>query len=81
MEIQYFIGDNGAEVNVRQTAYFNGFIYAATSNGIKRADSTNPNLIDFNRWILVNSGNWSGIENLDTELIAVNTSGYIHRYN
>ncbi|KAF2514705.1 type IX secretion system anionic LPS delivery protein PorZ [Flavobacterium foetidum] len=77
----YFIGDNGVEVSVRQTAYFNGFIFAATSNGIKRAAIANPNLIDFNRWILINSGNWSGVESLDTELVAVNTSGYIHRYN
>jgi hypothetical protein len=77
----YFIGDNGAEVSVKQTAYFNGFIYAATSNGIKRADSTNANLIDFNQWNLVNSGNWSSVETFDTELIAVNSSGYIHRLN
>lgn len=77
----YFIGDNGAEIKVRQTAYFNGFIYAATSNGIKRANSTNANLIDFSQWSLVNSGDWSAVETLDTELIAVNTSGYLHRYN
>lgn len=77
----YFIGDNGNEIKVRQTAFFNGFFYAATSNGIKRANSTNANLIDFNQWALVNSGDWSGVEALDSELIAVNSVGYIHRYN
>lgn len=77
----YFIGDNGAEINVRQTAYFDGFIYAATSNGIRKANSTNANLIDFNQWTLVNSGDWSSIETLDTTLIAINSGGYIHRYN
>jgi len=77
----YFIGDNGAETSVRQTAYFNGFIYAATSNGIRKANSTNTNLIDFNQWTLVNSGDWSSVETLDTELIAINSVGYIHRYN
>lgn len=77
----YFIGDNGAEISVKQTTYFNGFIFAATSNGIRKADSTNANLIDFNQWILVNSGDWSGVESLDAELIAVNSSGYLHRYN
>lgn len=77
----YFIGDNGAEISVRQTAYFNGFIYAATSSGIRRANSTNPNLNDFTRWSVVNSGDWSSVETLDTELIAINTVGYIHRFN
>ncbi|WP_163409990.1 type IX secretion system anionic LPS delivery protein PorZ [Flavobacterium ajazii] len=77
----YFIGDGGAEISVKQTTFFNGFIYAATSSGIRRADSTNPNLVDYNQWAVVNSGNWSSVETLDTELIAINSSGYIHRYN
>jgi len=77
----YFIGDVGAQINVRQTAYFNGFIYAATSNGIRRANSGNSNLIDYNQWLTVNSGDWSSVETLDSELIAINSSGYIHRYN
>lgn len=77
----YFIGDNGAETSVKQTTFFNGFIYAATSTGIKKADSTNANLIDFNQWLLVNSGDWSSVEAFDTELIAINSAGYIHRFN
>ncbi|UTN04987.1 T9SS type A sorting domain-containing protein [Flavobacterium bizetiae] len=77
----YFIGDNGAEISIRQTAYFDGFIYAATSNGIRKANSTNANLIDFNQWTVVNSGDWSSVETLDTTLIAINSGGYIHRYN
>jgi hypothetical protein len=37
----YFIGDNGAEIIVNQTAVYNGFIYAATNSGIRRAAVTN----------------------------------------
>ena len=33
----YFIGDNGAEIIVSQTAVYNGNIYAATSVGLRRA--------------------------------------------
>ncbi|MBB4801130.1 ligand-binding sensor domain-containing protein [Flavobacterium nitrogenifigens] len=77
----YFIGDNGAEISVKQTAIFNGFIYAATSSGIRRADINNANLIDYNQWIVVNSGNWSSVETLDTELLAINDSGYLHRFS
>lgn len=77
----YFIGDAGAEISVKQTTFFNGFIYAGTSSGIRRADAANPNLVDYNQWAVVNSGDWSSIETFDTELIAINASGYIHRYN
>ena len=76
----YFIGDNGSEISVLQTAVFNGFIYAATTSGIRRADITDKNLVDFKRWTLVWSGNWTGVEMFDTELIAVNTSGSIFKY-
>lgn len=77
----YFIGDNGAEISVKQTAFFNGFIYAATSSGIRRANSTNPNLVDFSQWGVINQGDWSSIEALDTELVAINSVGYLHRFN
>jgi hypothetical protein len=77
----YFIGNNGAEIGISQTTVFNGFIYAATSDGIRKADITNKNLIDFNQWITIVAGSWSSIEAFDKELIAINTSGYIHRYN
>jgi len=77
----YFIGDNGAEISVRQSTWFNGFIFAATSSGIRRADGSNANLIDYKQWSVVNTGSWSGIATLDTELIAVNDSGNIHRFN
>lgn len=77
----YFIGNNGAEISVTQTAVFNGYIYASTNNGIRRADITNKNLVDFNQWAQIAAGSWSSIETLDTELYAINTSGYIHKYN
>ena len=77
----YFIGNNGAEISVSQTAVFNGFIYASTIDGIRRADIANKNLIDFNQWTQIATGNWSSIETFDTELIAINSSGNIHKYN
>ncbi len=77
----YFIGNNGTEISVTQTAVYNGYIYASTIDGIRRADVTNKNLIDFNQWVQITSGSWSSIEAFDTELIAVNISGYIHKYN
>lgn len=77
----YFIGNNGGEISVMQTTVFNGFIYATTSDGIRKADIANKNLIDFNQWTQIATSGWSSIETLDTNLIAVNSSGYIHKYN
>jgi hypothetical protein len=77
----YFIGDNGAEISIRQTAVYNGFIYAATNNGIRRAAVSSQNLNDFNQWEQIAAGTWSSIETFDMELVAINTSGNIHRYN
>ncbi|MFV8465906.1 T9SS type A sorting domain-containing protein [Flavobacterium sp. LB1P62] len=77
----YFIGTNGAEIMVNQTTLFNGFIYAATNNGVKRADISNKNLVAFSQWETINVGNWSGIATLGSDLFAVNASGYIHKYD
>lgn len=76
----YFIGDNGAEINVKQTAVFNGSIYAATNSGIRRASITNPNLIDFNQWTTID-GNWSSVMAFGTDLYAINAAGNIHKFN
>ena len=77
----YFIGNNGAEISVNQSSVFNGFIYAATSDGMRKADITSKNLIDFNQWSQVAPGFWSSVAAFDTELIAINSSGNIHKYN
>tara|TARA_R110000868_G_scaffold74688_5_gene215912 strand:- start:36307 stop:38550 length:2244 start_codon:yes stop_codon:yes gene_type:complete len=77
----YFIGDEGAEISVRQTAVHNGSIYAATDNGVRRAAISSKNLNDYKQWELVTTGSWSGIEVFGTELIAVNNSGNVNKYN
>ena len=77
----YFIGDKGAEIKVKQTALFNGFIYAATNSGIRRAVITNPNLIDFNQWTTITAGNWVSVTTFGTDLYAINAAGTIQKYN
>ncbi|WP_299225287.1 two-component regulator propeller domain-containing protein [uncultured Psychroserpens sp.] len=69
----YFIGTGGSQINVNQTTVYNGFIYAACSqgNGIRRAELANPNLIDFNQWALVRGGNIISVENVDDNIYAV----------
>jgi ligand-binding sensor domain-containing protein len=77
----YFIGDNGAQISVRQTTIYNGFIYAATNSGIRKANVANPNLVDYTQWALVTAGDWSSVETNDTKLIAINALGNINSYD
>ncbi len=77
----YFIGNNGAEVSVKQTTLYQGFIYAATQNGIRVAKITNSNLIDFKQWIVVNTGNWNAITSNDSQLIAIESTGNLYRFD
>ncbi len=77
----YFIGNNGAEISVSQTAVFNGSIYASTTDGIRKADVANKNLIDFNQWTQIAKGSWLSIETFDKELFAINSGGLIHKYD
>jgi hypothetical protein len=77
----YFIGDTGAEISVRQTAIHNGFIYAATNNGVRSASVSSKNLNDYKQWRSVATGSWSGVEAFGAELIAVSDSGNLNKYN
>ena len=78
----YFIGDNGSQLDVSQTAVVGDYIYAATAgNGIRRALVQNDNLIDFANWTTVTGGSWYGVANLGDVLYAINTSNQLQRYN
>lgn len=76
----YFIGSNIPEIIVNQTAVFDGYIYAATpTEGLKRAEVTNPNLIDANQWIKKSEGNFLGVTNFGTHLFTSKSSGEISK--
>lgn len=77
----YRIGDSGSEIKINQTTIFNGYIYAATSTGMRRALLVNPNLNDYNQWTQIVSGGFSGIETFGTELIATANGGQVFKYN
>lgn len=77
----YFIGDNGAEIIINQTAVYNGLIYAATNSGIRRAAVTNKNLIDYRQWETIETGNWSSVLSFGADLYAINGAGNVHKFN
>ena len=57
----YFIGPGGSQIPIEKTTVYNGFIYAACNlnNGIKKAATTNDNLIDFNQWQTITLGSFA----------------------
>ena len=78
----YFIGFNGGEIQVNQTAIVNGFIYAScNASGIRRANINSQNLINFSEWTEINAGSWNGIAAVGNELVAMNANGNLNRFN
>ncbi|MGK4566706.1 hypothetical protein [Flavobacterium sp. 3HN19-14] len=79
----YFIGTGVSEIVITQTAFFDGYIYAASNtDGIKRAAIDNPNLIDANQWQQINTGGWSGIEAFAGGLYAFNNdNSFLSKFN
>lgn len=70
----YYIGNNGSQIQVRETKILEENIYAATSSGIKMANINNTNLIDFQFWNTLAVGNFYEIDVL-SETIYVVESG------
>ena len=57
----YIIGDNGDRLRVNQVSIGDGYIYAATDQGIRRGLLDDPFLVDFNAWeLLTDIPNYSG---------------------
>lgn len=69
----YFMGNGGSQIIVNQTTIFDGNIYAACSSGnaIKKADLTNPNLVDYLQWQTINGGNFITIQSVNDKLYTV----------
>lgn len=74
----YFIGDNGTQIKINETVVFNGFIYAATANGLRKAALDNPNLIDYQQWELVTAIPFSGIISTGLKLYGTSVNGRLY---
>ena len=79
----YFIGDLGTQIPVKQTTIFQDYIYAAcfSVNGIRKALSTNNNLIDYQEWTQINSGNWYATQVVNDNLYAVRGNRDLYNIN
>ena len=75
----YYIGTNGSQIKVNQTAVYNNEIYAAcgSNEGIKKASLSDPNLINFQFWTTLITGTFTNITPLGTQLYTVNSNNRI----
>ncbi|MDO7172267.1 ABC transporter substrate-binding protein [Mariniflexile sp. AS56] len=72
----YFIGNGGSQIKINQTTMFGDYIYAACSggNGLRKALVSSPNLIDFQNWQTITSGDFTATESVEDKLYVVNTN-------
>jgi len=66
----YFIGAASTSEKINEILIDNNQIYAATENGIYIANLSNPNLIDFNNWTQLFSGNFTNIISFNNAIYA-----------
>ncbi len=72
----YFIGSLGSQTKVNQTTIFGDYIYAACQdgNGLRKALISNPNLIDYQNWQTVTTGDFLAVETVKDNLYAIRTN-------
>lgn len=79
----YFLGDGGSQITVKQVSILNNEIYVAclNNNGVKKADLTNPNLIDFEQWQTIITGNYQTMNTINNKIYAVRSNNVIYEFD
>lgn len=75
----FFLGFGGSQITVEQTAVFNNNLYAAcgNNNAIKVGSLDNPNLIDFQQWQTISTGNFLTMSTFEDRLFTTRSNnGY-----
>lgn len=83
-EDTYFIGNVGDQISVKQTTVKDQYIYAATTEGIKRALHADSNIIDFSLWetLTTLSTNWKSITTFNGRIYAIDSANSLfYNYN
>ncbi|AUC78400.1 hypothetical protein CW736_02845 [Nonlabens sp. MB-3u-79] len=71
----YFIGDNGAQIEISSIEIYQDFLYASTSSsGVRRASITDPFLIDFMNWSQINGSLFSEVTSFNSQLFGLSLS-------
>lgn len=81
-EDSYFIGIAGGHISVKQTTVKDDYIYAATNEGIKRAQHADSNIIDFSLWetLTTSATTWKSITTFNDRIYAIDSANSLY-YN
>ena len=77
----YFIGDLGTQIEVTQTTVQEPYIFAAGySNGMRRANVNDDDLIDYQNWTTILGGEFRGVQSLNDELYSFNGNNTVLQF-
>ena len=71
----YFFGVNNSTIQVNQTALLGEFLYAATEEGLYKANISDPNLVLESAWNKIAGGQWKAIGMVNNSILGVVQSG------
>ena len=80
-EDTYYIGFNGTQTRVHQITINNNEIYAATSDGLKKANLNNPNLIDFQFWQTPFLGDFLSVISIADQVFTIKSDNILYAVN
>ena len=71
----YFFGVDNSKIEVNQTALVGEFLYAATEEGLYKANTSNPNLVLESAWNKIADGQWKSVGLVNNVILGVVQSG------
>ena len=71
----YFFGVGNSPIQVNQTTIVGEFLYAATEEGLFKANTKNPNLVLESAWNKIADGQWKSIGLVNNTILGVVQSG------
>lgn len=71
----YFFGPNNSQIQVHQTVLVGSTIYAATEEGLYKANTNDPNLVLESAWHKIADGQWTSVGQVNNTLLGVVQSG------
>ena len=71
----YFFGPNNRPIQVHQTALVGAFLYAATEEGLYKANTNDPNLVLESAWQKIADGQWKSVGWVNNTILGVVQSG------
>ena len=71
----YFFGLNNSAIQVNQTALVGEFLYAATEEGLYKANTSDPKLVLESAWNKIADGQWKSVGLVKNSILGVVQSG------